>query len=216
MNSTHQAVLDSLYRQYIEVIKPLIALWESREEKFMLPVFNEVRAFNDHIARCYANNATEHYIEIQLKGASRHINRMMLDCYKYLNTSFKKEIEKFEEKVKNVDLSIIDNGDFVIKYKNLRNDTVVFLNHAKILEHKDISDEEKYNAFETALNSYMELSELVNLNFTKINWAKAKSLLKKYSWILSAIASGLVSILLADMLGCKLFENLWHLIFKSN
>lgn len=41
------------YVHYCEVIKPLIARIEALSEKIPLPLFNEIRAFNDHIARCY-------------------------------------------------------------------------------------------------------------------------------------------------------------------
>lgn len=42
-----------LYKTYNDVIKPLIATIEAKTEKFPTPLFNELRAYNDHIAQCY-------------------------------------------------------------------------------------------------------------------------------------------------------------------
>lgn len=43
----------ALYNDYNMIIKPLIAEVEARTEQFPLPLFNEIRALHDHIARCY-------------------------------------------------------------------------------------------------------------------------------------------------------------------
>ena len=45
----------ALYQSYNTVIKPLIAEVEARTEQFPLPLFNEIRALHDHIARCYSD-----------------------------------------------------------------------------------------------------------------------------------------------------------------
>ena len=100
----------------------------------MTPVLNEIRAFNDHVARCYLENADERFINTQLRRASRHITRIILDCYKYLNISFNNEIVKFEKKTKNVDLSIIDNGVFFVKYQQLRKNVIILVRDAKLKE----------------------------------------------------------------------------------
>ena len=44
--------ITALYQDYNTVIKPLIAEVEARTEQFPLPLFNEIRALHDHIARC--------------------------------------------------------------------------------------------------------------------------------------------------------------------
>lgn len=48
-----QPKLKNLYQTYNTVIKPLIADIEARYEEFPISIFNEIRAFNDHVARCY-------------------------------------------------------------------------------------------------------------------------------------------------------------------
>lgn len=53
MTGSEQQTLAALYKRYNVVIKPLIAEIEARSEKMPLPLFNEIRAFNDHVAHCY-------------------------------------------------------------------------------------------------------------------------------------------------------------------
>lgn len=51
MDNSKQII--ALYDDYNTIIKPLIAEVEARTEQFPLPLFNEIRALHDHIARCY-------------------------------------------------------------------------------------------------------------------------------------------------------------------
>ena len=199
MNIKQSAYLKKLYKQYNEVIKPLIALYEAREEKFLTPVLNEIRAYNDHIARCYLPDANSKFIDSQLRSAERHIKRIILDCYKYLNVSFNDEVKKFEKRTKNVDLSIINNGDFYIKFKQYRNNTISLIREAKALESQSNDDDKIFKSFEKAFNEYSKLSILINTNFVQINWAKAKSIIKKYFWIIAAIISGIISFILSSL-----------------
>ena len=64
-------------------------------------------------------------------AAERHIKRAKLDCYKYICVSHMDYIERFYQIYKNIDLTYIDNGEFV---KELRNKTE--LAKAKIKEAK--------------------------------------------------------------------------------
>ncbi len=56
---TLHGLVSPLYMEYNQVIKPLIAELEAREEASPQPLFNEIRALNDHIARCYRANVSE-------------------------------------------------------------------------------------------------------------------------------------------------------------
>lgn len=76
MTETSYKKIVDCYVQYCEVIKPIVARIEAQSEKIPLPLFNEIRAFNDHIARCYYNNPSDEYILEQVTKASRHIVRL--------------------------------------------------------------------------------------------------------------------------------------------
>ena len=75
--------LNPLYEAYNNVIKPLIAEIEVRYEQFPIVIFNEIRAFNDHIARCYIRPDDNVWTNSQIRKAQSHIERMILDCYKF-------------------------------------------------------------------------------------------------------------------------------------
>lgn len=66
MNTLQQNKITTLYNQYNTIIKPLMAEIEAREERMPLPIFNEIRAFNDHIARCYLEGTHSERINNEL------------------------------------------------------------------------------------------------------------------------------------------------------
>lgn len=198
MNNIFSNKLSELYNTYNEVIKPLIALYEAREEVFPIPLFNEIRAFNDHVARCYIISFSDDQINDELGRAERHINRIILDCYKYLNVSFHNEIMSFEKRTKHVDLTVLDNGLFYPKFLELRKNAVNLIRKAKRNESIKLND--SFSDYQDAYNVYSELSDLINSRRIEVNWARVKfsgiKLLKIIAWILSALISGLVSLFL--------------------
>lgn len=115
-----------LYKSYNTLIKPLIAEIEVRYEHFHIALFNEIRAFNDHVARCYIKPDDIKWIDSQIMKTESHIERIVLDCYKFLNVSlYDKIIKEFDKKYKGVDLSYIDNGDFIIKHRQLSKEIIL-------------------------------------------------------------------------------------------
>ena len=205
MTPTNLEQISSLYNTYNEVIKPLIALYEAREEQFPTPVFNEIRAFNDHIAKCHLKKIDSNQINEEIKLAERHIFRIIFDCYKFLNVSFHKEISEFENENRNIDLTIIDNGEFYPKYKKLKESAVQSVRAAKKVESLDI--QKSFTNYENAFNAYSELVELISQKGTDVRWARnklrIKRVLKIILWVLSACLSGLVSLFFT----CESIEN---------
>ena len=99
----------------------LIAEIEVRYEKFPSPIFNEIRAFNDHIARCHREDISDLEIEDELKKAKGHIERIILDCYKFLNVELhRKVIKQFDKRTRGIDLGVINNGEFFLFYSNAK------------------------------------------------------------------------------------------------
>ena len=74
MDNSKQII--ALYDDYNTIIKPLIAEVEARTEQFPLPLFNEIRALHDHIARCYFKDITPEEISKFIKQ-----NVMYLELY---------------------------------------------------------------------------------------------------------------------------------------
>jgi hypothetical protein len=185
-----------LYRTYNEVIKPLIAEIEVRYEKFPTPIFNEIRAFNDHVARCFRENISDLDIENELRKANGHIERIILDCYKFLNVALHKNvIKQFDKRTKGIDLGAINNGTFVTSYSETKRLINTHLKEAKLLEVQD--KEESLKKYEFVYNKFSELEIFLNDNEQHICWARAKyyssKITKLVGWLLAAIISGIIS-----------------------
>lgn len=182
--------LNDLYAIYLDVIKPLLAEIEANYEQFPEPLFNEIRAFNDHIARCYIVDISEKEKIVQIEKAGRHIHRMVLDCYKYLNVYYKTQVEEFEKQTKNVDLTAIDNGAFYIQYRSLKENSIKAVKEAKLKEYSDDGTID-FSYFEHSYNEYVKLYDFIVENSEKIRWARAKYHRSKI-WTLIGTAIGFV------------------------
>lgn len=189
----------SLYQEYNTVIKPLIAEVEARTEQFPLPLFNEIRALHDHIARCFSDVITKQQKELEIHKAERHVVRIMLDCYKCLNLSLHDNVLLFEKQTKHVDLTVLQDGTFYPKYKTLRMHAIQTVRKAKILESQNT--DAALDAYQQSYNMYCELEEMLDSVIPDLHWARIRfsvsRILQVVLWVLSAIASGIISIYLA-------------------
>ncbi len=196
-----QLALKPLYDDYNSVVKLLLADIEARYEEFPPAVFNEIRALHDHIARCYRDDFTTEMIYDNITRAEGHISRIILDCFKYLILSLSDGVKDFEKRYRNVDLSTIGDGEFYINYKRLYRSAVSTVRNAKLQE--SINKEEAMAKYEEAYNLYTDLEELIYVNRVNLHRAKSKHsvkyILKIVMWFVTAIASGLVSVLLAKV-----------------
>lgn len=192
--------IQELYREYNTIIKPLIAEIEARIEHFPLPLFNEIRALHDHIARCYSENVTSRQIEEETQKAHRHVVRIMLDCYKYLNLTLHDTLTLFERQTKNIDLTVLKDGTFYPKYKSLRNQAIQTVRKAKTTEALDTYS--ALNIYQEAYNLYTSLETMIDDVSADVHWARVRFTVRKglniLLWLASAIASGVISIILAE------------------
>lgn len=61
MTEENQYLLEKVYLKYKDPIKPLLAEIEAVYEKFSLPLYNEIRAMNDHVARAFFAESPEKF-----------------------------------------------------------------------------------------------------------------------------------------------------------
>jgi len=199
MNETEDII--GLYRDYNTVIKPLIAEIEARMEQFPLPLFNEIRALHDHIARCYSDGITVERKSEEVQKARRHIVRIILDCYKYLNLTLHESLLLFERQTKNIDLTVLKNGEFYPKYRSLRIEAIQAVRRAKALESMNLDS--ALDAYQESYNLYTRIETLIDEILPDVHWARVRFTVRKglqiLLWLLSAVASGVVSILLANL-----------------
>lgn len=171
------ASLSENYKTYNEVIKPLIAEIEARFEEFPLPLFNEIRAFNDHVAQCYTNGVTNDRIKVEINKADAHLKRIIFDCFKYLNVALSDKIKQFEKQTRNIDLTIIDNGLFYPKYRQLSKSAIDKVREARKKESKD--NDSALTKYQEAYNTYCDLENLIENSTQDVKWARAKHLIRK-------------------------------------
>lgn len=198
--------ITACYVQYCEVIKPLIAQIEAYSEKFPLPLFNEIRAFNDHIARCYYRNPSDSFIDEQIDKASRHILRITLDCFKCLIVIMFEQIERFEQQTRNVDLTVIDNGTFYPEYARLKTDGAATVRRAKTLESYEI--ENALREYEKAYDIYDRIIKNINTVKESVRWARVRFTTRRILTLLAWVASVIISAIISALFTCELFSQL--------
>ena len=71
METAVENALKDLYDNYSKNIKPLIAVIESNTQKLPIAIFNEIRAVNDHVARCIINGEQDFSLT-EIKKAETH------------------------------------------------------------------------------------------------------------------------------------------------
>ena len=167
MKKCNDSDFASIYKDYNEVIKPLIASIEAKEERLPVPILNEIRAVNDHIARCYSDGATDDFKAEQIRKAQSHIERIVLDCLKILNMLVKKRMEGIESRTR---LEQIDSGRFYVKYSQLADEAEKLATQAKLTESADKI--KAISLFQQSAIVYKQIEDLIADNRTHIIWAK--------------------------------------------
>lgn len=205
MNDKQHKKLKELYQNYNKVVKPLLATVEASYHVISISVINEIRLFNDHIARCYIDDIETERIDNELIRAESHITRTTIDLFKYLIVYFFDEIERFEKQAKHLDLIKIDNGKFYLKYRSLKKQAREKYRKSKLIEEKQQTDFfEIAKNYEEVFNIYSELIDLIESDLGPISKLREnliygpirKSILTTAKWILLTIFSTVVSILL--------------------
>lgn len=190
-------LLEKLYQQYNNPVKPLLAEIEAIYEKFPLPLYNEIRAMNDHVARAVTAEDDKKAL-IQLEKAASHINRITRDCYKFLDVYYKREAERFDKLICTIEPSTTEDFQRMADYGKLSDEATNLVEYAKRNEHL-VSDEETYVNFEKAYNAYKELNRFIVNNRRVVFSIKRKKRIK-------AIGSVALSIF-TFLLGCIVTNN---------
>jgi predicted RNase H-like HicB family nuclease len=190
MNQNNQILLKNLYTEYNQTLKPVLASVEALYESHPLPLFNEIRSFNDHIARCYRDDITEEFITEQLSKASHHLKRVIFDCLKYLNVYYHDNVIQFEKRSKHIDLSSISDGNFWIDYQRLRQESTKMVREAKKIE--GLNFDLSFEKFQNSTVLYDNLNELIYDHTAQINRARSKFYVNNVIHIIIFIFSSLL------------------------
>lgn len=157
-----------ILNNYRDTVKPLLADIQARRSDDKLPdnFLNEIRALNDHIARCYRNDASDKFIDSELTKAEGHLRRLIYDCFKQLNIYISDTLEYKERKYYSEMWLTHKNGAFWISYSKYRKYAQQFVIDAKKSESTD--SDRAMALYEKAFQSYRRAEELLLDNKTML------------------------------------------------
>lgn len=157
----HKEELDEIFRTYIEDINPFIVKFESQKNEFPIEVLNEIRAIYGHIVRA-AMAEDDEDVSRNIGKMKAHSKRALLDCLKYIGIIYHDEYIDFMKRYESVDLTFIDNGNFIRDAVKLYNESVELWQDAKISETSNVSEEVIYDKYQDAYEHYVKLHDLLS------------------------------------------------------
>lgn len=172
--------INSIYHTYLNTIAPSVVQLEILDGEFPVEILNEIRAIFTHLARCNVSDNIDVKTDNVCK-AERHVKRAVLDCFKYMCVSYDDQYKGFEELYKNIDLSVIDNGDFLPELCRKRKVALDCLRIAKEAELKSEEIDDSFPLFESAYNAYADVYKYIQKTEEKLIRVKTKAL-KKEKW----------------------------------
>jgi hypothetical protein len=208
LNLKNSSNISEICEEYNTTILPLIALVESRTQKFPIPILNEIRALFGHISKCYRPNLDEDNIRHELKRARSHSKRIILDCYKILVMTIDEELVKFLSNGGD-SISLIDNGQFYSEFALEQHAAAQLVKSAKIQE--SIEPSASFSLWDQAFNAYRDLDKkrldalpkLVNLD----RFDKKRSTKKVLLGIMLSIIFMVLGAILSNVVRVNYFDD---------
>ena len=194
---------DYIYIRYSEVIKPLLADLELRGKGYKIPrnCLNEIRAINDHIARCYRKECINRTIEYN--KAEGHLQRLAFDCFKQLNLSLFDKIERCEKRYFSNLWLYWDKGEFWGTYLALRKKATKSSIEAK--KNETLNADVAMKHYEETYCCYCEIEALLNENNRRLKWSFVVKwfmlAVKGGNWLLTTFLLSLVAAIISVLIG---------------
>ena len=198
--------IEGLLYEYLENIKPLLTEIRSRvkeQDSKLLGLNNEIRALNDHIARCYREGATDENRHDEIKHAREHYQRLFYDCFKLLNVNIYQIIEKKTNQSFSPYWLKFNNGQFWEKY-----DETLYLARSEEKQAKIAESIDSYKACEhynKAYLAYRQIEELLKDNESMLRKSRLLKIKNKLvgggRWLLWTLGLSIVSGLLTYLVG---------------
>lgn len=200
MTELQQSAIREIFGQYQDVVRPMIVAIEVDDVEYPIEIFNEIRAIMNHLAACtywdISNDSkASEKIDIELHNAQSHLKRAIYDCYKYSCVSVDDYYKAFSKRLKHIDLSVIDNGEFVGQLCALYDSALQALKEAKYAEHDVIKKgtDEPFNLFQIAYERYEKLREFLSDSMSKVERTRRKQIGQG----MTSIAIGVVGVVLS-------------------
>ncbi len=165
MNQAQMEAIQAISQSYLHNFKPLLQILKVRMKgKYPQNCLNEIRAINDHIARCYRSGMSEEDITKEIGKAEGHLQRLAYDCYKQLILYQTADIKHTIKWFYSSRWPHIGKGElwktYMENYKLARK----FEKEAK--RNESISPDDALNQYDESYNSYQAILEV----FKKYKW----------------------------------------------
>ena len=206
---TNEERLTDLLAEYRSVAKPLMEELFMRMGEYPVNCQNEIRAFNDHIARCYREGASQPDICKELDKASGHIQRLVYDCLKQLNVLMYEDIERIESSTYSYKWLFIDKGRFWKQYVTHKQAAVICEVEAK--KQESLNPSLSVDKYQEAYLHYVEIDKMFNVFAVELKdsrWHKVLSTwMKGWQWlwvtVLVAVITAVLRFVVSYYLSCS-------------
>ena len=145
---------------YIEDINPFVVRFEVSSGEFPAEVQNEIRAIYGHLIRASMAESPEK-VRSNIEKMKSHSKRALLDCFKYTSILCSDNYDDFMKRYENIDLTFLDDGEFlrddVLRCKRARK----ALQNAKIAETTNILEDELFSLYQDAYLQFEELNDKI-------------------------------------------------------
>ncbi len=167
---------EKVFEFYRTILKPIYVEIEARGNTLPVELLFETHATLDHLSRSDIADSNPERCEDK---ALSHLKRGALDAFKLKLKYANEDIRKFDSL--KIDLSLIDNGDFLKNYYALKQKIKTTAQKARLEEKKAGDCNGNNSNIEEAFDNWMEVStyiEEINEQYIlseKVDWAKRKT-----------------------------------------
>lgn len=188
----HKEQLDEVFQIYLDDINPFIVQFEILKNEFPIELQNEIRAMYGHLARA-AIATTPEEAERNLLKIKSHTKRALLDCYKYSCVIFSDKYEEFFHSYYGVDLTYLEDGNFLRRVHQLREAATKQLKAAKCAETSNIPEDTLFDLYQDAYNQFADIDRILEEAREHADFLKHKASTKSICGTVSLIV-GLLSL----------------------
>ena len=182
-------LVEQEYDAYAKDFKPLLSAVEVYINDLPDGLLNEIRSFTGHISDALTKKSdTLDERKKNIESAHRHLERIILDCYKMLCLYHDEDITFFNNRYRWVDLTSVDDGKFVVRLTEKVKDA-----HDAELEAKNCESLGNNNhsvlitKYQDAFNKYMAVDTYIANHLDGINSVSHKNKVSKIINIVLAV-----------------------------
>lgn len=186
-----------LIRSYIQIRPVLADVYKRSGNQYVDGILNEIRAINDHMARCYLALSLDS-VEEELCKAEGHLKRLIYDCFKQLNIIFFDYVNEYELLNFGPHWICLNGGNFWESYTSMRKQIGKYVEDAKNEENKNYKRsfsyyQEAYVLQGEVYNLLDQHKEQLYLSKKRYYWRKINSL---KGWLLTTSSLAIIPALI--------------------